>query len=83
MRALADSVSVKPGAGGFSCHDPTLAQRLRQAAEQADKPAVLNLREAAFNEGPAGVANAVKNMWAKIAEVASLGLSGTVKRTGS
>ncbi len=30
---------------------------------QADQPAVLKLREAAFNEGPAGVANAVKNLW--------------------
>lgn len=83
MRALADAVAVKPGASGFSCHDPTLAQRLRQAADQADMPAVVKLREAAFNEGPAGVANAVKNMWAKIAEVASFGLSGTVKKTGA
>lgn len=83
MRALADTVAVRPGTSGFSCYDPTLAQRLRQAAEQADKPAVLNLREASFNEGPAGVANAVKNMWAKIAEVVSFGLSGTVKKTGA
>ncbi|MFT5508127.1 MAG: hypothetical protein ACI89J_001198 [Hyphomicrobiaceae bacterium] len=76
MRALASAVSVQPGQSGFSCHDPTLAQRLKQAADQADKPAVLKLREAAFNEGPAGVANAVKSMWAKIAELASFGLSG-------
>lgn len=83
MRALADAVAVRPGTSGFSCFDPTLAQRLRQAADQADKPALLNLREASFNEGPAGVANAVKNMWAKIAEVVSFGLSGTVKKTGA
>lgn len=63
MRALADSVSVAPGQPGFSCYDPTLAQRLRQAADQASEPAKLNLRQAAFNEGPAGVANAVKNLW--------------------
>jgi len=76
MRALAQSVSVKPGQAGFSCYDPTLAQRLLQAAGQAEKPAVLNLREAAFNEGPAGVANAVKRMWAKIADLASFAVSG-------
>ncbi|MGI9475834.1 MAG: hypothetical protein ACR2PI_03960 [Hyphomicrobiaceae bacterium] len=80
MRALANAVSAKPGTSGFSCHDPTLAQRLRQAADQADKPAVLKLREAAFNEGPAGVANAVKSMWSKIAEFASFGLSGGSKK---
>ena len=63
MRALADSVSVAPGQPGFGCYDPTLAQRLRQAADQASEPAKLNLRQASFNEGPAGVANAVKNLW--------------------
>jgi hypothetical protein len=66
MRALAESVSVAPGAPGFSCYDPTLAQRLRQAAEQAAEPAKLQLRQVAFNEGPAGVANAVKNLWANL-----------------
>ena len=66
MRALADSVSVGPGQPGFSCYDPTLAQRLRQAAEQASEPAKLNLRQASFNEGPAGVANAVKNLWSNM-----------------
>lgn len=66
MRALADAVSVKPKTEGFSCYDPTLAQRLRAAADQADQPAVLQLREVAFSEGAAGVANAVKNMWANI-----------------
>jgi len=43
-----------------------LAQRLLQAAEQAEQPAQLRLREAVFNEGPAGVANAVKNLWKNI-----------------
>ena len=66
MRSLADTVSIAPGQGGFSCHDPALASRLRQAAEQAGEPAKLQLRQAAFNEGPAGVANAVKNLWANM-----------------
>jgi hypothetical protein len=66
MRSLADTVSVAPGQGGFSCHDPALATRLRQAADQAGEPAKLQLRQAAFNEGPAGVANAVKNLWANM-----------------
>ena len=66
MRALAETVSIEPGKVGFSCYDPTLANRLRQAADQAAQPAELKLREAAFNEGPAGVANAVKNLWTKI-----------------
>jgi hypothetical protein len=39
---------------------------LRQAAEQAAVPATIVLREAAFNEGPAGVANAVKNLWSNL-----------------
>jgi hypothetical protein len=66
MRALADTVSVPPGQQGFSCYDPTLAQRLRQAAQQAAAPADLKLRDAQFNEGPAGVANAIKNLWANV-----------------
>jgi hypothetical protein len=66
MRALANAVAVAPGAAGFSCYDPTLAERLRQAAGQSDQPAELKLREAVFNEGPAGVANAVKNLWRNI-----------------
>ncbi len=66
MKALATTVSIKPGKPGFSCYDPTLAQRLNQAAAQAGQPAVLKLREAAFNEGPAGVANAVKKLWTNI-----------------
>jgi hypothetical protein len=64
LRALAESVSVAPGQPGFSCYDPTLAQRLRQAADQAAVPAEITLRQAEFSEGPAGVANAVKNLWA-------------------
>lgn len=66
MRALAAVVSIAPGKPGFSCYDPTLAQRLTQAADQASEPAKLVLRDAAFNEGPAGVANAVKNLWSNI-----------------
>ncbi len=66
MRSLAESVSQSPGKSGSSCYDPTLAERLRDAAAQADQPAELKLREAVFNEGPAGVANAVKNLWSNI-----------------
>jgi hypothetical protein len=66
MRAIAAAVSAPPGGANFSCYDPTLAQRLTQAALQADQPAVLELREAAFNEGPAGVANAIKRLWENI-----------------
>lgn len=66
MRALADAVDAAPGKSGFTCYDPTLAQRLRQAAEQAAAPAELKLRAAVFTEGPAGVANAIKNLWANI-----------------
>ena len=65
MRALAASVSVAAGTPG-ACSDPTLAQRLIQAATQAEQPAQLRLREAVFSEGPAGVANAVKNLWKNI-----------------
>ncbi len=66
MRAIANAVAISPGVAGFSCYDPTLAERLRQAANQAEQPAELKLREAVFNEGPAGVANAVKNLWRNI-----------------
>jgi hypothetical protein len=66
MRAIASAVAIAPGGSGFSCYDPTLADRLRQAASQAEQPAELKLREAVFNEGPAGVANAVKNLWRNI-----------------
>jgi hypothetical protein len=74
MRALAATVSAAPGSANFSCYDPTLAQRLTQAADQADQPATLKLRAAVFNEGPAGVANAIKNLWSNIgAYLSSLG----------
>ncbi len=66
MRALASAVSEQPGKGGAGCYDPTLAERLKEAAHQAEQPAELKLREAVFNEGPAGVANAVKNLWKNI-----------------
>lgn len=75
MRALASSVAVAPGQVGFSCYDPNLAERLTQAAKQAERPAELTLREAAFNEGPAGVANAVKKLWANVGAY----LSGAVR----
>jgi hypothetical protein len=81
MRALANVVAIAPGAAGFSCYDPTLAQRLRQAADQAEQPAELRLREAVFNEGPAGVANAVKNLWRNIGAY-SAGLVGYVMSGG-
>jgi len=90
MRAIAGAVAIEPNVKGFSCYDPTLAERLRQAAAQAGQPAELRLREAVFNEGPAGVANAVKNLWRNIgAYSTSLGtyvFSGgtrTVGRTDS
>jgi hypothetical protein len=73
MRALGNAVSVAPGKPGFSCFDPTLGERLKAAADQASQPAQLKLREAAFSEGPAGVANAIKNLWENIgAYVSSL-----------
>ena len=65
-RALANLVSGQPNQAGFYCYDPTLAQRLRQAADQADQAVNLNLREARFSEGAAGVANAIKNLWNNI-----------------
>ncbi|MBX2812386.1 MAG: hypothetical protein KTR25_11275 [Myxococcales bacterium] len=66
LRALADAVSIPPRKQGFSCYDPTLAQRLNEAAKQAEMPAELNLRNAQFHEGPAGVAHAVKTLWSNI-----------------
>jgi hypothetical protein len=66
MRALASQVAIAPNQAGFTCFDPTLAERLRATAMQAERPAQLTLREADFNEGPAGVANAVKKLWANI-----------------
>jgi hypothetical protein len=90
MRALANLVSAQPNQAGFYCYDPTLAQRLRQAADQADQPVNLNLREARFSEGAAGVANAIKNLWSNIgtytSSLASYVISGgteTGKRTAS
>jgi hypothetical protein len=90
LRALANLVSAQPTQTGFYCYDPTLAQRLRQAADQADQPVELNLREARFTEGPAGVANAIKNLWSNIGTYASslahyvvTGGADTGKRTAS
>ena len=66
MRALAAAVSIQPNQPGFSCYDPTLAQRLLQAADQAAQKADPQLRPANFSEGPAGVANAVKTLWTNV-----------------
>jgi hypothetical protein len=66
MRALAAAVSIQPNQPGFSCYDPTLAQRLRLAAEQAAQKAEPQLHAANFSEGPAGVANAVKTLWTNV-----------------
>jgi hypothetical protein len=66
MRALASAVSIQPNQPGFSCYDPTLAQRLRLAAEQAAQKAEPQLHPANFSEGPAGVANAVKTLWTNV-----------------
>ena len=63
---LATTVSIKPGKLDFSCYDPTLAHRLNQACVQAGQQAVLKLRDASFNEGSAGVVNAVERLWTKI-----------------
>lgn len=87
MRALAGSVSTPPGKSGSSCFDPTLAERLQEAAVQAAQPAELKLREAVFNEGPAGVANAVKNLWSNIGAYTSSAFSylfsgGSMATTG-
>lgn len=71
MRALAAQVSIPPDKAGFSCFDQQLATLLTQAAAQAEQPAELKLREAVFNEGPAGVANAVKNLWRNIGAYSS------------
>jgi hypothetical protein len=71
MRALAATVSIEPNQPGFSCHDPALAQRLRQAADQASQKAAPRLRPAAFSEGPAGVANAVKTLWSNVGDYAT------------
>ncbi|MFP3920568.1 MAG: hypothetical protein ACLFU3_02580 [Dichotomicrobium sp.] len=79
MRALANVVSIEPGKPGFSCYDPTLAERLRQAAAQADEPVELNLHTAEFTEGPAGVANAIRNLWSNIGDY----LAGLVAFIGS
>ncbi len=82
MRAIAATVSVAPDKPGFACFDPQLAQRLTEAADQAAQPAELKLREAVFNEGPAGVANAVKNLWRNIGTYASA-LAGYVFSGGN
>ena len=54
------------GQGGLLLLRPDARRAPAQAAAQAEQPAELKLREAVFNEGPAGVANAVKNLWRNI-----------------
>ncbi len=66
MRAFADAVDMASAKTGFSCYDLTLAQRLRQAGKAAAGPDEPKLRAAVFTEGPAGVANAIKNLWTNI-----------------
>lgn len=66
MLSLANAVERKPQDQGFSCYDPTLAQRLRQAAKQAEEPVTLALGKAQYLEGPAGVAYAVKTLWSNV-----------------
>ncbi|MEM9095651.1 MAG: hypothetical protein AAGC62_11835, partial [Pseudomonadota bacterium] len=66
MRALAGELAVEPGQPGFKCYDPSLAARLNEAANDASEPAKIDLREAKFSEGAAGVANAVMTIWTKL-----------------
>lgn len=68
MRQLAAEVSVQPDETGFSCYDPGLANLLNEAATEAERPAEVELREAAFTEGAAGVAHAVLNLWTNFGE---------------
>ena len=70
LRALADTVSTAQGAPGFACYDLPLAQRLKLTADEAVRPAELQLRAATFSEGPAGVAHAIKALWANIGDQA-------------
>jgi hypothetical protein len=82
MRALATQVGVPPDKPGFSCYDQQLAQLLIAAAAQAEQPAELKLREAVFSEGPAGVANAVKNLWRNIGAYTSSLVGWIAGRSG-
>lgn len=66
MRQLASELSVEPGQPNFKCYDPELAARLTEAAADAGQPAQIDLREAKFSEGAAGVANAVMTIWTKL-----------------
>jgi hypothetical protein len=66
MRTLAQTASTASGAASFACYDPVLAERLRRTADVASQPAELHLHDVTFNEGSAGVANAVKRLWSTI-----------------
>ncbi len=66
MRLLADSLDPTSKGPKGACLDSELAALLRRAADQAEVPVRLELREASFTEGPAGVANAVKSLWSNL-----------------
>ncbi|MCI4662520.1 MAG: hypothetical protein MRY63_11955 [Neomegalonema sp.] len=66
MRGLAGELMIAPGDSRFKCYDPQLSERLREAADDAARPARVKLRAAAFSEGAAGVANAVMSLWSRI-----------------
>lgn len=59
LRMLADTIAIAPGQAGFSCHDPGLAARLQRTALLAASPSQVRFKSAVFDDGPAGVANAV------------------------
>lgn len=71
LNALADQLDIPYGEPGFLCHDPRLASALRVAADNASIAVSSDLPEAAFNEGAAGVANAVLNLWENVGDYLS------------
>ncbi len=68
LNALAAQLDIPFGEPGFFCHDPRLASALRVAAERASLEVSDALPEAAFNEGAAGVANAVLILWENVGD---------------
>ena len=67
MRALASDGGGRAGRDRLLLLRPDAGRApARRRPAQAEQPAELKLREAVFNEGPAGVANAVKNLWRNI-----------------
>lgn len=71
MRQIASEVSIEPGQTGFSCFDPSLAALLTEAADEASASVNVTLRDAAFSEGAAGVANAVLGLWRNLGTYAA------------